>query len=123
MEGLIFMADVDGENILASVKKSCGIASDYTAFDTDIIMHINGVFAQLNQLGFGPVDSFRIETGDETWDDYYIDPRFDMVRSYMYAKIRYIFDPPTGSLQTALKELIDEYEWRLYMLAESKKTI
>ena len=109
------------DNILASVKKNCGIASDYTAFDTDIITHINGVFSQLNQLGVGPKTSFRIDTGNETWDEFYTDPAYDMIRSYMYAKVRYIFDPPTGSLQTALKEIIDEYEWRLYMLGESGK--
>lgn len=109
------------ENILASVKKNCGIDPSYDAFDVDLITHINGVFAQLNQLGFGPDGSFRVETGDEEWGDYYTDPRCDMVRTYMYAKVRYIFDPPTGSLQTALKETVDEYEWRLYMLAETLK--
>lgn len=115
------MDESTGENILASVKKNCGIDPNYDAFDIDLITHINGVFAQLNQLGFGPDESFRVETGEETWDDYYTDPRCDMVRTYMYAKVRYIFDPPVGSLQSALKETIDEYEWRLYMLAETLK--
>lgn len=116
------MAETSSENILASVKKNCGIDPSYDAFDLDIKTHINGVFAQLNQLGLGPDESFRVESGEEEWDDYYTDPRFDLIRSYMYAKVRYIFDPPTGSLQTALKETIDEYEWRLYMLAETLST-
>ena len=115
------MAEPSSETILTQVKKNCGIDPSYDAFDLDIITHINSVFAQLNQLGVGPDDSFRIETGDEEWGDYYTDPRFDMIRSYMYAKVRYIFDPPAGSLQTALKETIDEYEWRLCMLADSLK--
>lgn len=116
------MTEPSSENILATVKKNCGIDPSYDAFDLDIMTHINGVFAQLNQLGVGPTNSFSVQTGDETWDEYYTDPRYDLVRTYMYAKVRYIFDPPTGSLQTALKEIIDEYEWRLYMLAESEKT-
>ena len=38
------------DSILTSVKKLLGIAESYTAFDADIIMHINAVFLVLQQL-------------------------------------------------------------------------
>ena len=42
------------ESILTSIKKLLGIPEDYTAFDDQIIIHINSVFMILNQLGVGP---------------------------------------------------------------------
>ena len=46
------------ESILTSIKKLLGIPEDYTAFDDQIIIHINSVFMILNQLGVGPKDGF-----------------------------------------------------------------
>ena len=47
-------------SILSSTKKTLGISASYTVFDQDIIMHINSVFALLNQLGLGPDEGFFI---------------------------------------------------------------
>ena len=46
------------EYILPSIKKLLGINPEYTAFDNDIIIHINTVFGILNQLGIGPAEGF-----------------------------------------------------------------
>ena len=51
------------EYILPSIKKLLGINPEYTAFDTDIIIHINTVFGILNQLGIGPAEGFYVEHG------------------------------------------------------------
>lgn len=109
-----------GEFILDSVKKNLGLAADYDVFDADIIMHINSVFSTLNQLGIGPVDGFMIEDDTETWDTFLGgDPRFNFVKTYLFLKVRYVFDPPTsGFAVTAMKEQIQEYEWRLSILRE-----
>ena len=111
------------ESILTSTKKMLGIAEDYTAFDLDIITHINTAFSILTQLGVGPSEGFRIEDSYATWDDFMSseDNRFLMVKSYLYAKVRLIFDPPTNSSHLqALKDSVDEYEWRMNVAAESK---
>ena len=39
------------ESILLSIKSLLGLTEDYTAFDTQIIMHINSVILILKQLG------------------------------------------------------------------------
>ena len=48
------------ESILTSIKKLLGIDESYTHFDADLIMHINGVFSILTQLGVGPPNGFSI---------------------------------------------------------------
>ena len=48
------------DSILTSIKKLLGMDADYTAFDTDVIIHINTALAILCQLGVGPDKGFRI---------------------------------------------------------------
>lgn len=108
------------ESILDSIKKLLGIESEYDAFDTDVIIHINSVFMVLNQLGVGPKDPFVIRGRDEQWSDF--DPNIGLVeavKSYMYLKIRLLFDPPnSGVLHEAMERQISEFEWRLNIQAE-----
>jgi hypothetical protein len=107
-------------SILDSTKKSLNLAADYTAFDEDIIMHINSVFSTLNQLGVGPVEGFMIEDKDATWDAFLgSDPRLNHVKTYVYLRVRLLFDPPgTGFTTEAMKEQIKELEWRLNVQRE-----
>lgn len=108
------------ESILDSTKKALGLSADYDVFDQDIIMLINGVFSTLNQLGIGPVGGFFISDDSETWDTFLgTDPRLNFVKTYLFLKVRYTFDPPnSGFVVTAMKEQIQEYEWRLNVYAE-----
>ena len=39
------------DSILTSVKKLLGLTEEYTAFDADLIMHINSVLMILRQMG------------------------------------------------------------------------
>ncbi len=109
------------DSILNSTKKSLGIEEDYTAFDVDILMYINGVFSTLNQLGFGPTEGFAIEEADDTWESFLGgDLRLNAVKTYMYLRVRLLFDPPSTSFHiTALKEQIQELEWRLNVQREA----
>ena len=102
-------------SILQSVKKALGLSESYEQFDADIMMHINSVLSILQQLGVGPREGFMLENKDTAWDEYIEDPlRFNMVKSYIYLKVRMLFDPPTTSyLVTAMEKQITEYEWRL----------
>lgn len=103
------------ESILYSIKKLLGIDSEYGVFDQDIIMHINSVFFVLQQLGVGPAEGFKISGPDETWADYMSEsPNVESVKSYMYLKVRLLFDPPLNSaVIEAINRQIAEFEWRL----------
>jgi hypothetical protein len=103
------------QSILTSTKKILGIAEDYTVFDLDIITHINTAFSTLTQLGIGPVEGFMIEDDSEVWTDFIEDDlQFNAVKSYVWLRVRYLFDPPSTSyLITATEKQIQEFEWRL----------
>lgn len=104
------------ESILNSVKKLLGLESDYTPFDTDLIMHINSVIMVLRQMGVGPLSGYSITGPEETWADYLgaDEPLLEAVKSYIYLKVRTVFDPPSNSyVMDAIQKQISEYEWRL----------
>ena len=103
------------ESILTSIKKMLGITEEYDQFDPDIIMHINSVFMILTQLGVGPEKGFYIEDDIATWEDFLTDPTtLQMVKSYMYLKVRLLFDPPASSvIVECMNKSISEFEWRL----------
>lgn len=103
------------DSILISVKKLVGISQEDTSFDTDLIIHINSVFMILKQLGVGPKDGFSITSDLDTWNDFLADgSNLAAVKSYIYAKVRLLFDPPTiASVLESLKAQIVEFEWRL----------
>ena len=104
------------ESILTSIKKLLGIQAEYTAFDQDLIIHINTAFAVLNQLNIGPPHGFVIEDDTATWDEYITSCNLTMVRSYIYMKVRLMFDPPTsGVLVESMNSMISELEWRLFL--------
>jgi len=111
------------ESILTSTKKVLNLADDYTSFDSDITMHINSVFSTLNQLGVGPDEGFMIEDKVPTWDTFLEgDPRLNHVKTYVYLRVRMLFDPPTlGYVVDAMKEQIKEHEWRLNVQREDVK--
>lgn len=109
-------------SILTDTKKMLGIAALDTSFDADIIMHINTVFMVLTQLGVGPDDGFEISDDTTKWTDYVTGKMLNPVKSYMYAKVRMIFDPPTsGAVTEALNHTIAELEFRLNVEVENMK--
>lgn len=109
-------------SILTNVKKVLGIAESYTAFDEDILMHINAAFSVLNQLGVGPIDGFMIEDAGTEWEEFVVPPnQLHLVKTYIFLKVRLLFDPPTTSyLIDAATNQIKEYEWRLNTFRENE---
>jgi hypothetical protein len=101
------------DSILLSIKKLLGLDEDYTVFDSDIIIHINSAFTILYQLGVGPSEGFRIIDDTAEWSDFFgLD--IELVKTYIYLKVRLIFDPPQSSfLIEAYNKQIAEFEWRL----------
>lgn len=110
-------------SILNSVKKVLGLDVEYKAFDPDITMFINGVFDTLRQLGIGPDEGFAIEGSEETWDDYFAgSQRINAVKTYVYLRVRLLFDPPATSFAiTAMEKQVLELEWRLNVQREEAK--
>ena len=108
------------DSILTSIKKKLGIQEDYTHFDEDIIMDINSVFMILNQLGVGPATPFVIESKADCWEDFIEEGKIEAVKSYMYQRVRLMFDPPaSGFLVDSLNKQIQEFEFRMMVQAES----
>ena len=103
------------DSILKSIKKLLGIAEDYTHFDTDIIIHINSVFLTLSQLGVGPDSGFFITDKSDEWTDFMQEGMIlNTVKSYMYLKVRMLFDPPVNSAAIeSYNRIINEFEVRL----------
>jgi hypothetical protein len=101
-------------SILNSIKKALNVPADYDAFDPEITMHINSVFSTLNQLGIGPQEGFAIADDTVEWSAYLSDKRLSNVQSYMYMRVRLLFDPPDrAALLTSFQEQIKELEWRM----------
>lgn len=103
------------DSILISTKNSLDLASDYTAFDDRLVMYINAVFSDLAQLGLGPTVGFMIEDASALWDDFLTgNMHFNNVKTYMFLRVKLLFDPPGTSYLIAMYERqIKELEWRL----------
>lgn len=108
------------DSILISTKKILGIAADYTAFDVDIITHINSAFGTLAELGIGPIEGFMIVDETTTWDAFLeYDTRLNAVKTYVFLRVKLLFDPPnTSYLINSMKEQRLELEWRLNVIRE-----
>jgi len=103
-------------SILNDVKEQLGIVPEDTAFDNQIRIHINSVFTILTQLGVGPIEGFMITTADEDWDAFYEDQRLNAIKSYMYLRVKFLFDPGSfgsGFVLSALERQFQEMEFRL----------
>jgi hypothetical protein len=108
------------ESILKSTKKILGLADNYTQFDQDVITHINAAFSILDQLGVGPDGGFFIDDDTSLWSDYTVPAnQLHLIKTYVYLKVRLLFDPPTTSfLIEATTNQLREYEWRLNTFRE-----
>lgn len=114
------------KSILKDVQKKLGYDPDMDEFDPDLIDAINAALNVLTQLGVGPASGFAIKSSEETWDDFFGDDlRMAMCKTYVYDRVRMIFD--SASLTSATIQLIQdrlrEFEWRLVLAGESPKSI
>lgn len=115
--------EIMNDSILQSIKKLLGLDITYTDFDQDIIIHINSVFMILRQLGVGPAEGYKITSLSNVWSEFTSDDIFiESVKSYVYLKVRMLFDPPTNSaLIQAVQSQISELEWRLCEVSLEKR--
>ena len=108
------------ESILTSIKKLLGITEDYEHFDGELMIHINSVFAVLNQLGVGPNAGFVIADKSFVWKDFLNDDKtLEFVKTFVYLKVRLLFDPPqSAAVIEAINRQASEYEWRILVAAD-----
>jgi len=109
------------KSILTSVKQVLGLAEDYEVFDQDVLMHINSTLSTLHQLGVGPADGLAVWDKTTEWaallND---DATLNMARSYVFLRVRLLFDSTTltGPVIEAIKDQIKEVEWRLAVVVD-----
>ena len=87
-------------------------------------MHINSAFSILTQIGVGPDSGFMITDETTNWSDFIKEEaKLNLVKSYMFLKVKLLFDPPMSTAVLECYEAqISEYESRLNMAAENEKT-
>lgn len=102
-------------SILISIKKMLGIDEEYTHFDDSVMIHINSVLLVLNQIGVGPPEGFLISDATSEWVDFIEEGlKLEFVKTYVYLKVKLLFDPPASSaVVEAINKQIAEYEWRI----------
>lgn len=109
------------DSILTSIKRLLGIEKEYTQFDPELVIFINSVFGILFQLGVGPKDEPFVITGEtEKWTEFIDDEQIETVKSYVFMKVKLLFDPPSSSsVLSSYQELIKEFEWRCHIDSET----
>lgn len=102
------------DSILTSTKKVLGLAEDYTAFDEDILMHINAALEVADQVGVGLTMQY-IPDKSVKWEDLVVEmSNVGMLKTYIYLKVKSIFDPPPTSFAIeAMNKQIEEFEVRM----------
>ena len=108
------MVNQNTNSILDSTKKLLSIPFESDYFDHDVLTYINSAFSTLKQLGAKIPSDFYVSDSTSTWDDIGGNPDvIPHIRSYVYLKVRMIFDPPTGGVKEAYDNQIKELEWRI----------
>ena len=103
------------DSVLLSIKQMLGISPEDTSFDVNVIMSINTALTTLMDLGLTEVEDEIVTDDIMTWDDL-LGGRTDIeyVKTYIYQKVKMIFDPPTSTAAIdAMQRSISELEWRI----------
>ena len=109
------------ETILPNLRTVCGLADD-DSFDSDLILHSGGAFANMAQVGVG-FGNFTLKDETQTWSDLLgpeamLTPIFPAARQYTQLYVRQLFDPPAPTTVTYMEKVLSELLWRLQMYAD-----
>lgn len=102
-------------SVLLSTKQMLGISPEDTSFDVNVLVNINTALTILMELGLTEVEDQLVTDDKMTWDDL-LGGRTDIeyVKTYVYQKVKMIFDPPTSTAAIdAMQRSINELEWRI----------
>ena len=111
--------------ILSSVKELLGISYEDESFDFEILMHINATLAILFQIGVEEAGDTSVIDITTTWRELFGDRTdLEMVKTYIYFKVKSMFDPPTNSAGLeSLNRVMKEFEWRINNLQTINHTL
>ena len=111
--------------ILSSVKELLGISYEDESFDFEILMHINATLAILFQMGVEETGDTPVIDITTTWRELFGDRTdLEMVKTYIYFKVKSMFDPPTNSAGLeSLNRVMKEFEWRINNLQTINHTL
>lgn len=105
-----------GDGILFTINLMLGLEGDDITYDGTIIPLINTALSILKQEGIG-VKDFILTSRKDKWTDFMDNISMDigLVHSFVYTKVKLIFDPPSSaSVIKVLEETAKELEWRIY---------
>jgi len=102
-------------SILKSTKKLLGLHETDPSFDVDVLIYINSAFATLQELGVNNGELVTVVDDTLDWEETTISPEaLPTVKTYVYLKVRMLFDPATTSFAiAAMEKILEEQEWRL----------
>lgn len=106
-------------SILNDTKHMIGLLPEDTAFDMTVVIHVNTAISDLTQLGVGPVQGYQITGPENQWDELVNDPRMNAVKSYVFLKVKLLFDPPqSGFAAQAIERQLTEMQYRINVVAD-----
>lgn len=110
---------MEDESILLTIKKLLHIPEDYNDFDHDILVHTNSAIATLHQLGVGPSEGYVVQDEENKWSEFQVQGiTLQNVRTYIYLRVRLVFDPPTNAfLVSSMEKQVQELDFRLMAAA------
>lgn len=107
-------------SILNDIKVMLGITVDTTAFDAEIIIHINSALTSIYQLGVSETPLY-IHDSATIWTSLLgIFKDIELVKSLVYLKVKLLFDPPSQYLVELIQRQITEFEERIIIQIESR---
>lgn len=108
-------------SILDDVKLALGLLPQDESFDPTIIMHINSVFSMLfAATGVGGPTGFAITGRNNTWDELFEDDRLNSIKSYVFVRVKILFDPHiVGVVMGAHERQFQEMEFRIMAEADN----
>ena len=106
-------------SVLNTIKQMIGPSQLYDGFDTDLIVHINSVLMILAQMAVVP-EGTKITDENDIWTDLIGDRQdLEAIKSYIYIKVKMVFDPPANSTTLqAFEKQATEYEWRMHAFSD-----
>jgi hypothetical protein len=112
------------DSILDSVKDALDIPLDDASFDNQLLIHINGVFLTLGQLGYTNAEAFSISDNTSVWSDLTMGASvlIQSIQTHVILSVRLIFDPPANSfLVRSIEDQIRASEWRIQAAVETQE--
>ena len=115
------------DSILKTTRSALGVGEAPTAFDSELVLHINAALSILNQNGCGKIVNVQDEAA--TWGDMQ-DPLqtvgnafFHLVPTYVFTKTKILFDPPPPSNVAFYDNYTQELLWRIRIAYEEPQIL